>query len=73
LARVQALTELRHELPLQSAEHMVAIWQCLPKVDRAAERHQPMLWNDDFPTRVRTVSAIVHHADVSPSQKRDAS
>jgi hypothetical protein len=73
LARVQALTELHHELPPQSAEHMVAIWQCLPKVDRAAERHQPMLWNDDFPTRVRTVSAIVHHAYVSPSQKRDAS
>ena len=27
LARVQALTELHHELPPQSAEHMVAIWQ----------------------------------------------
>jgi len=45
----------------------------LPKVERAAERHQPMLWNDDFPTRVRTVNAIADHADVSPSQKRDAS
>ncbi|MGO8923246.1 MAG: hypothetical protein ACLQF4_09935 [Xanthobacteraceae bacterium] len=72
VARVQALTELHHELPPQAAEHMVAIWQSLPKVDRPAERHQPMLWNDDS-MRPRTVSAIAHHADLSPPEKRDAS
>jgi hypothetical protein len=72
VARVQALTELHHELPAQAAEHMVAIWQSLPKVDRPAERHQPMLWNDDS-TRPRTISAIAHHADLSPLEKRDAS
>jgi hypothetical protein len=73
MARVQALTELHHELPWQSAEHMVAIWQSLPHVDRPAERHRPMLWNDDSTTRPRTISAIAHHADLSPPEKRDAS
>lgn len=73
VARVQALSELHRELRPQSAEHMVAIWQSLPKVDRAAERHQPMLWNDDSSTPVRTVSAIAHHADVSTPKKRDTS
>jgi hypothetical protein len=73
MARVQALTELHHELPWQSAEHMVAIWQSLPHVERPAERHRPMLWNDDSTTRPRTISAITHHADLSPPEKRDAS
>ncbi len=73
VARIQALTELHHELPWQSAEHMVAIWQSLPNVDRPAERHRPMLWNDDSTTRPRTVSAIAHHVDLSSPEKRDAS
>jgi hypothetical protein len=74
VARVQALTELHHELPSQTAEHMVAIWQSLPKVDRPAERHQPMLWDDDnVATRPRTAGAIAHHAGLSPPEKRDAS
>lgn len=73
VARIQALTELHHELPVQAAEHMVAIWQSLPKVDRPAERHQPMLWDDNSTTRSRAASAIAHHADLSPPEKRDAS
>ena len=73
VARVQALTELHHELPSQAAEQMIAIWQSLPKLDRPAERHQPMLWNDDSTTRPRTVSVIAHHVDLSPPEKRDAS
>lgn len=73
VARIQALTELHHEMPWQSAEHMVAIWQSLSNVDRPAERHRPMLWNDDSTTRLKTVSAIAHHADLSPPEKRDAS
>ncbi|MFZ2080682.1 MAG: hypothetical protein WAV38_29345 [Xanthobacteraceae bacterium] len=73
VARVQALTELHHELPAQTAEHMVAIWQSLPNVDRPAERHQPMLWEDDSTMHPRTVNAIARHADVSPLEKRDAS
>ena len=43
VARVQALTELHHELRSEAAEHMIAIWQSLPKVDCQAEQHQPML------------------------------
>ena len=73
MARVQALSELHHELPSQSAEHIVAIWQSLPHVERPAERHRPMLWNDDSTTRPRTITAIAHHADLSPPEKRDAS
>jgi hypothetical protein len=73
VARVQALTELHHELPAQTAEHMVAIWQSLPKVERSAERHQPMLWEDNSTMHPRTVNAIARHADVSALEKRDAS
>ena len=73
MARVQALTELHHELPWQSAEHMVAIWQSLPHAERPAERHRPTLWNDDPATRPRTISAIAHQADLAPPEKRDAS
>jgi hypothetical protein len=73
VARVQALTELHHELPSQTAEHIVAIWQSLPKVDRPAERHQPMLWEDDSTMGPRTVNAIERHADVSPAEKREVS
>jgi hypothetical protein len=73
VARVQALTELHHELPRQTAEHMVAIWQSLPKVDRPAERHQPLLWEDNQSSRARIASATTNHALLSPPQKRDAS
>jgi hypothetical protein len=73
VARVQALTELHHELPLQTAEHIVTIWQSLPKVGRQAERHQPMLWNDNSATHPRMVSAITHQAGLSLPEKRDAS
>jgi hypothetical protein len=73
VARVQALTELHHELSSQGAEHMVAIWQSLPQIDRTAERRQPMLWDDNVTMRPRTVSAIAHHAELSTTEKRDAS
>jgi hypothetical protein len=73
MARVRALTELHRELPAQSAEHMVAIWRSLPKLDRSTERHQPMLWDDNVAARPRTVSAIAHRADLPPLEKRDAS
>jgi hypothetical protein len=74
MARVQALTELHHELPMQTAEHMVAIWQSLPKLAPPVECHQPLLWNDTSAANGRmVVSAIAHQADMSPSEKRDAS
>ncbi len=73
VARVQSLTELHHQLPSQTAEHMVAIWRSLPKLDRPAERHQPMLWEDHSVAHSRTISAIAHQVDSSPVEKRDAS
>ncbi len=73
VARVRSLTELHHQLPSQTAEHMVAIWQSLPKLDRPAERHRPMLWEDHSVARSRTIGAITHQIDVSPVEKRDAS
>jgi hypothetical protein len=73
VARLQALSELHHELPAQSAEHMVAIWQSLPKVDRPAERHRPMLWDDKPIMRSRTANAIPHYSNPSLPAKRDAS
>jgi hypothetical protein len=73
VARVQALTELHRELPLPTAEHMVAIWQSLPKVDRPAERHQPVLWDDNSTTRWRAPNTIADHTRLSSPEKRDAS
>src|SRR5262249_55564746 len=73
VARVQALTELHHQLPLQAAEHMVAIWQSLPKVDRLLERHQRAFWDDTSTTRAPARSAIEHHASAPPTEKRYAS
>ncbi len=73
VARVQSLTELHHQLPAQTAEHMVAIWQSLPKLDRPAERHRPMLREDHSAARSRTLSAITHQTSSSPVEKRDAS
>jgi hypothetical protein len=73
VARVQALTELHHELPRQSAEHMVAIWQSTPKVDRPAERHRPLLWEDNQDSRSRIASATTHHTLLAPPKQRDAS
>ena len=73
VARVHALTELHHELPVQTAEQMVAIWQSLPRLDRQAERHQPMLWEDSSARRRRTESAVTAHPVLTLSEKRDAS
>jgi len=73
VARVKALTQLHHELSLEAAEHMVAIWRALPKVDRLIERHQPVLWEAKSTTRARAPNAIANHAHLPPPQQRDAS
>jgi hypothetical protein len=72
LACIQALTELHHELPVQTAEHMVAIWRSLPGLDRPSERYQPMLWDDSSATRPRTESAVANHAVLTLPEKREA-
>lgn len=72
VARVQALTELHHELSRQTAEHMVAIWQSLPNMDRPAERHRPLLWEDNASSRPRIATAITQQALLAPPKQRDA-
>jgi uncharacterized protein (DUF2336 family) len=72
VARVQALTELHHELPRQTAEHMVAIWQSLSNVDRPADRHQPLLWEDNASSHPRIASATTQQALLAPPKQRDA-
>ncbi len=73
VARVRSLTELHRQLPSQTAEHMVAVWQSLPKLDRPAERHRPVLWEDHSVARSRTISGITHQTGLSPVENRDAS
>jgi hypothetical protein len=73
--RVLALACLFDELTVQAAEHMVAIWQALPKADRPAERHQPLFWDDDTRARARPVKPAVRLAPAAqqPAARRDAS
>jgi uncharacterized protein (DUF2336 family) len=73
--RVHALAVLYDEMPLQAAEHMVAIWQALHKEERAVPRHQPLLWNDEARVRARTATATVRRAPSTQraNERRDAS
>jgi hypothetical protein len=73
VARVQALTELHHALPVEAAEQMAAIWRALPKIDRTTERHQPVLWEGKSTTGARRESAIKNHPLLAAPQRRDAS
>jgi hypothetical protein len=74
VARVQALAELHHELPKQSAEHMVAIWQSLPKTDRPVEQHRAMSWEDNVARPRAGIPIARHGPSVSrPADRRDAS
>jgi hypothetical protein len=66
VARVQALSELHHELPRQTAEHMVAIWQCLPKADNPSQPHMPLFWDDRLAQRKATHSPA-HSAQTRPA------
>jgi hypothetical protein len=73
--RVHALALLFDELTVQAAEHMVAIWQALPKAERAVERHQPLFWDDDTRSRGRAAKPADRHAPAAtqPAARRDAS
>jgi hypothetical protein len=74
VARVQALAELHNEISSETAEQMVAIWQSLSKVDRPAQRHQALLW-DDGAAHSETMKTPAHAAATStaPAERRDAS
>jgi hypothetical protein len=73
--RVHALASLFDELTMQAAEHMVAIWQALPKAECPAERHQSFFWDDDARSRARLAKPAVRHtpAPQHPPARRDAS
>lgn len=73
VARVQALTEFHHELPVEAAEQMATIWRALPKVDHATERYLPVLWESKSTTGARRASAITDHPLLAAPQRRDAS
>jgi hypothetical protein len=74
VARVQALAELHHVLPKQSAEHMVAIWQSLPKTDRPVEQHRAVSWEDNVAPPRAGIPIPRHGPSVSrPADRRDAS
>lgn len=75
VARVQSLAELHHELPVATAEHMVAIWQSLPTTQRPAERHRSLLWDDNLTVHRREPKPLAHHgASIqSTAERRDAS
>jgi len=45
--RVHALAALYDELTAPAAEGMVAIWQALPRRERAATKHRPLTWDDE--------------------------
>jgi hypothetical protein len=60
--RVHALATLYDEITAQAAEHMVAIWQALQKNERAADRHRPLLWNDEARARARSATETARRA-----------
>jgi uncharacterized protein (DUF2336 family) len=71
--RVHALAALHSEMPVQAAEHMVAIWQALHQ--HAYGEHRPLLWNDEARARARTATAAVRRAPAPQrtNERRDVS
>ncbi|MFZ0525494.1 MAG: hypothetical protein WBF24_01250 [Xanthobacteraceae bacterium] len=71
--RVHALAALYDELPIQAAEHMVAIWQALHP--RQTAKHRPFVWNDEARARARTATVAVRRAPASQrtNERRDIS
>lgn len=71
--RVHTLAVLYDELPMQAAEHMVAIWRALPSGESA--KHRPLVWNDEARARARTATAAVRRAPESQrtNERREVS
>lgn len=71
--RVHALAALYDELPIQAAEHMVAIWQALHP--RELAKHRPFVWNDEARARARTATVAVRRAPASQrnNERREVS
>jgi hypothetical protein len=86
--RVHALANLYDDMTVQTAEHMVAIWQALQKAERqelpsaAAQseerkpaRYQPLLYNDEGRARPRATSVTTRRtpAPQRSTDRRDVS
>ncbi len=73
--RVHTLATLYDEMPIQAAEHMVAIWQSLQRNELALTQHRPLLWNDEARARARTATEAVRRAPAAQrsGERRDAS
>jgi hypothetical protein len=72
--RVRALAALHDELTAPAAEGMLAIWQALPHNERAAAKHQPLMWDDEPRRRGRPATSL-QRAPAAPrtSERRSAS
>ncbi len=72
--RVHSLATLYDEMPMQAAEHMVAIWQALQRNELALTGHRPLLWNDEARARARTATEAVRRAPAAQrsGERRDA-
>ncbi|HEX4409797.1 MAG TPA: hypothetical protein VH206_13575 [Xanthobacteraceae bacterium] len=80
--RVHALANLYDDMTVQTADHMVAIWQAMQKVERQEvsttdreqerkpARYQPLLWNDEGRVRARTTSVTTRRAP-APQRSND--
>jgi uncharacterized protein (DUF2336 family) len=75
VARVHALAALYDEMPVQAAEHMVAIWQALHNSERAAVAQRPMTRDEEARARARTATATVRRAPAvrRTNERRDVS
>ncbi len=75
VARVHALAALYDEMPVQAAEHMVAIWQALHNNERAAVTQRPMTRDEEARARARTATATVRRAPAArrTNERRDVS
>jgi uncharacterized protein (DUF2336 family) len=59
--RVHTLATLYDDVSLQTAEHMVTIWQALQRNEPSAN-HRPLYGNDEARVRARTATAAVRRA-----------
>lgn len=68
--RVHTLATLYDEMTVQTAEHMVAIWQALHGNRQATASHHPLYRNDEARARARTASAAVRRAPAGQAAHR---
>jgi hypothetical protein len=71
--RVHALAALFEEMTTASADSMVAIWQTLRRGERAAVKHQPLVWDDETRRRARPEKPLQRLPAAFVKDRRSAS